>query len=73
MKSKKKTAADLEAELVHLTTLVRARRRQLAQLTKCPHKDCECRQVWQEVVERNLACQMGKIRRHVGPRAAKKS
>jgi len=65
MKSKPKQAAELEDELVRLTTLVRARRKQLARLATCPHKDCECRAVWREVMEKDLANQMGKIRRRV--------
>ncbi len=64
MKSKE-TAAELEAELIRLNTLVRARRKQLARLEQCPNKTCECRMVWREVVEKNLASQMGKIRRQV--------
>ncbi len=72
MNSKAKEAADLEAELIRLTTLVRARRKQLVRLAKCPNKDCECRQVWRQVVEQTLAHQMGKIRRNVGTRGAKK-
>lgn len=67
MKSKRDEALALEAELMRLTTLVRQRRAQLARLAKCPNKDCECRQVWREVVEQNLARQVGKIRRHVRP------
>jgi hypothetical protein len=69
MKRKPPEAAELEAELIRLTTLVRARRKQLARLNTCPHKDCECRAVWRDVVEKNLASQMGKIRRQVRPRA----
>lgn len=65
MKSKKPDAVDLEAELIRLNTLVRERRKQLARLETCPHKDCECRAVWKEVVEEKLAGQMGKIRRQV--------
>jgi hypothetical protein len=65
MKSKQREAIELEAELVRLNTLVRQRRQQLARLDKCPNKDCECRRVWREVVERDLARQVGKIRRHV--------
>ncbi|HWI57492.1 MAG TPA: hypothetical protein VNZ22_09710 [Bacillota bacterium] len=71
MKSKARTAADLEAELVRLNTLVRARRQQLARLEKCPNKTCECRVVWSEQVEKNLARQMGKIRRQVGNKSAR--
>ncbi len=65
MKSKRPDAADLQAELVRLTTLVRARRKQLVRLQKCPNKDCECRQLWQDHVEQTLAGQMKKIRRQV--------
>ena len=65
MKSKREQAAELEAELVRLNTLVRARRKQLERLEKCPNKDCECRMVWREFVEKNLASQVGKIRRQV--------
>ena len=55
----------LEADLARLNALVRERRRQLARLEKCPNKDCPCRFVWREHVEKNLAGQMGKIRKHV--------
>jgi hypothetical protein len=73
MKRKQDGAAELEAELLRLNNLVRQRRKQLAFLAKCPNKDCECRAVWREVVEKNLAGQVGKIRRHVnGPKAAPK-
>ena len=65
MKSKQREALELEAELVRLNTLVRQRRQQLARLEKCPNKDCECRRIWREVVEKDLARQVGKIRRHV--------
>ncbi len=65
---KAERAAELEAELIRLNTLVRARRKQLARLDQCPHKDCECRQVWRDMVEKNLSLQMGKIRRQVRPR-----
>ncbi len=65
-------AAELEAELIRLTTLVRARRKQLARLRTCPHKDCECRMIWRDTVEKNLAQQMGKIRRQVKARPAKR-
>lgn len=57
--------SQLEAELLRLNELVRARRRQLARLAVCPNKDCECRAVWREVVEKDLAGQVGKIRREV--------
>jgi hypothetical protein len=65
MKSKQREGLELEAELVRLNTLVRQRRQQLARLEKCPNKDCECRRIWREVVEKDLARQVGKIRRHV--------
>ena len=74
-KSKKPEAAELEAELLRLNDLVRARRKQLARLAACPHKDCECRAVWHEVVEQNLATQVHKVRSHVrskGPAKAAK-
>ena len=59
-------ATDLEAELLRLNRLVRERRQQLARLDKCPNKDCPCRVVWRNHVEKNLAGQVGKIRRQVG-------
>ncbi len=65
MKSKQRGAVELEAELLRLNTLVRQRRAQLARLEKCPHKDCECRLVWRQVIEQNLAQQVGLIRREV--------
>ncbi len=65
MKRKARNAVELEAELLRLNELVRARRRQLARLAACPNKDCECRAVWREVVEKDLAGQVGKIRREV--------
>lgn len=72
MKSKQRQAAELESELLRLNTLVRERRQQLARLEKCPNKDCECRRVWREVVEKNLNRQVGKIRKQVrGKRATK--
>lgn len=73
MKPKKRQALELEAELHRLNALVRQRRQQLARLEKCPNKDCECRQVWREVVETNLARQVGKIRRQVRPASVKKA
>ncbi len=74
MKSNKvQQPAELEAELIRLTTLVRARRKQLARLQTCPHKDCECRLVWRDVVEKTLAQQMGRIRHQVKPKPAKKT
>jgi hypothetical protein len=71
IKSKERDAVELEAELLRLNELVRARRMQLARLAKCPNKDCECRAVWREVVEKNLAGQVGKIRRQVRGQPAK--
>ena len=65
MNSKKQVASDLEAELLRLNALVRQRRAQLARLEKCPHKDCECRLVWSQVVDKHLATQVGKIRKGV--------
>ena len=65
MKSKRRNAAELESELLRLNDLVRARRKQLARLDACPNKDCECRAVWHEVVEKNLATQVHKVRTHV--------
>jgi len=65
MKSKQRQVLELEAELLRLNALVRQRRKQLAYLDKCPNKDCECRRVWHEVVEKKLAQQMGKVRRRV--------
>jgi hypothetical protein len=65
MNSKSREVIELEAELMRLNTLVRARRQQLARLAKCPNKDCQCRAVWRQVVEKDLANQMGRIRRQV--------
>ncbi len=71
MKSQKPDqVAELEAELIRLNSLVRARRKQLVRLERCPNKDCECRQVWHSFVEQNLAQQMGKIRQQVKIRPA---
>jgi hypothetical protein len=70
MKRTKPKAAELEAELLKLNTLVRERRAQLARLENCPQKDCECRQVWLEVVEKKLATQVGKVRKQVGRKPA---
>ena len=72
MKSTQREAAELEGELLRLNALVRQRRAQLARLEHCPHKDCECRQVWREVVEQKLASQVGKIRKRVRNRPVKK-
>jgi len=63
--AKERQVLELEAELIRLNSLVRQRRKQLAYLQKCPNKDCECRRVWNEVVEKNLSRQMGKVRRRV--------
>ena len=70
MNSKEEVAADLEAELLRLNTLVRKRRAQLQRLEKCPNKDCECRAVWREHIEHALASQVGTIRGHVSKKAA---
>lgn len=67
MKSKERQVVDLEAELVRLNALVRERRKQLLRLENCPNKTCECRRVWREVVESELAGQIGRIRRRVKP------
>ena len=67
---KSQEATELEAELLRLNTLVRERRKQLARLEKCPNKDCPCRVVWRNHVEKNLAGQVGKIRRQVSSKAA---
>ncbi len=64
---------DLEAELVRLSALVRERRKQLARLEKCPNEDCPCRVVWRDHVEKNLAGQVGKVRRHVRGKPGKSS
>ena len=67
---KPQEATELEAELLRLSTLVRERRKQLARLEECPNKDCPCRLVWRNHVEKNLAGQVGKVRRQVrGKRA----
>jgi hypothetical protein len=67
---KPQEATELEAELLRLNTLVRERRKQLARLEKCPNKDCPCRLIWRNHVEKNLAGQMGKIRRKVSSKTA---
>ncbi|MGH7968461.1 MAG: hypothetical protein ACREIC_06990 [Limisphaerales bacterium] len=74
IKAKQRQVMELEAELLRLNSLVRQRRKQLAYLQKCPNKDCECRRVWHEVVEKNLSHQMGKVRRQVrnGAQVAKR-
>ncbi|MGO8931358.1 MAG: hypothetical protein ACLQU3_31270 [Limisphaerales bacterium] len=68
---KQRAATELEAELVRLNLLVRERRRQLVRLDKCPNKDCPCRFVWREQVEKNLAGQVGEVRRQVRGKPAK--
>jgi hypothetical protein len=70
---KPQDATDLEAELLRLNTLVRARRKQLARLEKCPNKDCPCRVVWRNHVEMGLAGQVRIIRRQVSARKSKAS
>ena len=62
MNGKQRVETQLEAQLIRLNTLVRERRKQLARLEKCPNKDCPCRFVWREHVEKNLAGQVGEIR-----------
>ena len=69
MNGKQIEAAGLEAELLRLNALVRERRKQLARLEECPNKDCPCRFVWREQVEKNLEGQVGKIRQQVGAEA----
>jgi hypothetical protein len=69
---KQRAVTELEAQLVRLNALVRERRNQLARLDKCPNKDCPCRFVWREHVEKNLAGQMGKIRRQVRAKSAQR-
>ena len=71
MNGKKREATDLEAELLRLNALVRERRKQLARLEKCPNKDCPCRFVWREQVEKNLEGQVGRIRQRVRARSAR--
>ncbi len=61
---------ELEGELLRLNALVRSRRAQLDRLEKCPNKDCQCRLVWRDIMERTLSRQMGKIRRQVAGKAA---
>ena len=62
---KPRNVTELEADLVRLNALVRERRKQLARLESCPNKDCPCRLVWRDHVEKNLAGQVRKIRRQV--------
>ena len=71
MNGKQREGTDLEAELLRLNALVRERRKQLARLAKCPNKDCPCRFVWREQVEKNLEGQVGRIRRQVRSRSAR--
>ena len=68
---KPREGTDLEAELMRLNSLARERRKQLARLEKCPNKDCPCRFVWREHVEKNLAGQVSEIRRRVRGKSAK--
>jgi hypothetical protein len=70
MNGKLQVVTELEAELLRLNTLVRERRKQLVRLEKCPNKDCPCRMVWRNHVEKNLAGQVGKIRRKVSSKSA---
>ncbi len=70
MKDKRRDVMELEDELLRLNALVRNRRAQLDRLEKCPNKDCQCRLVWRDVMERTLSRQMGKIRRQVAMKAA---
>lgn len=65
IKSRPLDATELEAELLRLNALVRERRKQLARLKNCPNPKCPCRVVWRGVVEKNLASQVGRIRRNV--------
>jgi len=71
MNGKERVGADLEAELLRLNALVRERRKQLARLEKCPNKDCPCRFVWREQVEKNLEGQVGRIRQQVRGKSAR--
>jgi hypothetical protein len=66
MKSKKDEAIKLEAELVKLNALVRARRQTLARLQTCPNSNCECRELWRDHTEKSLAKQVGQVRKVVG-------
>jgi hypothetical protein len=65
LKTKATDAESLEAKLRRLNNLVRQRRAQLARLAACPHKECECRAVWRQVIEKELACQVGRVRSEV--------
>lgn len=71
MKSKQRQIFELEAELLALNTLVRARRQTLARLQACPNKDCPCRAVWREQTEKTLAHQVGKVSSRVANGSAK--
>jgi hypothetical protein len=68
---KARKATHIEAELLRLNALVRERRKQLARLDKCPNKDCPCRFVWREQVEKNLEGQVGRIRQQVRGKSVK--
>jgi hypothetical protein len=65
MKSSNRDPIELESELMRLNTLIRARRKQLDLLERCPHTECECRAVWHQVTEKKLAGQVGRVRKHV--------
>ena len=71
MKRKTQTKVELEAELLRLNSLVRERRAQLERMEDCPNKECRCRAVWQEQVDKGLASQIRKIRRQVGEEPVK--
>jgi len=73
IKGKHQQILELESALHRLNALVRQRRKQLAYLEKCPNKDCECRRVWRQVVEKNLAHQIGQVRRQVRDGSARKT
>jgi hypothetical protein len=63
-------ATKLEAELAWLNMLLRERRKQLGRLEKCPNKDCPCRFIWREHVEKRLTGQISKIRQRVSAKGA---
>jgi hypothetical protein len=71
MKSQQREILELETELVQLATLVRKRRKALERLRNCPNSNCQCRLVWSEQVDKNLARQVRKIRRQLGNSPAK--
>jgi len=71
MKSKKREVMKLEAELVKLNALVRARRHTLTRLQTCPNTTCECRVLWCNTTEKRLAKQVGKVRKVVGNGSAR--